>query len=64
MPADCTSAREVVFILLGKHQEQSDVSEEQIESAFRHLKRCGACRGALNPDEQARFIQHAILERE
>jgi predicted anti-sigma-YlaC factor YlaD len=64
MPADCTSAQEVVSFLLGKRPERSDVSEAEIESAFRHLKRCHACRGTLNANEQARFIHHAILERE
>ena len=65
MSSDCESIRAVVSFLVGKDATRTkDPTEAEVESAFRHLKWCRACRSTLTADERARFIHSAILERE
>ena len=65
MPSDCDTNRTIVSALIGDGGvESGEVTEEAIESAFRHLKRCSTCRSALSAEERARFIRNVILQRE
>jgi hypothetical protein len=65
MIAECAPFLATINVLLGKEtRDHGEVSEAEVESAFRHLKWCRNCRSALTPDDRARFITSAIQERE
>jgi len=65
MPSECDPIQAVVSILLGRETgDRPDVPEADVESAFRHLKWCRACRSALSTEDRMRFIHSAITERE
>jgi LSD1 subclass zinc finger protein len=65
MPSECGSIQTIVSTLLGKGEpEFKEPSAADVESAFRHLKRCASCRSSLSAEDRAKFIRCAILERE
>ena len=65
MPSECGSIQTIVSTLLGKEAPGlPDPTEAQVETAFRHLKRCASCRSTLSVEDRAKFICNAILERE
>ena len=65
MPSECMSIQTIVTTLLGKEAPGfSEPTEAQVETAFRHLKRCASCRSSLSIEDRAKFIRNAILERE
>ena len=65
MPSACDSVRTIISSLLGREGiVLSNMTEADVESAFKHLKWCRACRSTLSPEDRARFLSNAILERE
>ena len=65
MSSDCGSIQTIVSTLLGRERPGlPDPTEAEVETAFRHLKRCASCRSSLSAEDRARFIRNAILERE
>ncbi len=64
MQSECDRARVTVASLLGESAIEKPPSADEIESAFLHMKRCALCRTVFGPEERARFVSAAILERE
>ena len=65
MSSDCGSIQTIVSTLLGKKASGlPDPTEAEVETAFRHLKRCASCRSSLSAEDRAKFIRNAIIERE
>lgn len=64
MSPECTASRAVISILLGRAPGDQACTDDQVDAAFHHLKRCGLCRAALTPGERAKFLSNAILQRE
>ena len=65
MSSECDSIHTTVTTPLGNETPGfSEPTEAQVETAFRHLKRCASCRSSLSIEDRAKFIRNAILERE
>ena len=64
MITDCEKTRDTVHAVLGRTSAVSVFTVDDVEAAFQHFKRCGACRETLSPDDRGRFIAGVLLERE
>ena len=61
---DCEAARATVRFSVVDQPAANEPTDEQIRETYLHLRRCGACRGQMNPEERARFVSSVVLGRE
>jgi predicted anti-sigma-YlaC factor YlaD len=62
--SDCEKVRATANAAVGLVTTAASVTSEDVEAAFRHLKRCRDCRESLEPDVRGRFVSFVILDRE
>lgn len=60
---DCERVRRTVAALLDTGRGDRP-PEEAVSAAFRHVRRCPACREDVPPESRGRFVSTVVLGRE
>jgi hypothetical protein len=64
MPIDCDRTMATVYSFLGRWPMSITYTSDDLEFAFQHVRLCAACRNTFSPEENLRFINGVVLERE
>lgn len=62
--ADCEHARRTAYATLGMLDPVRRLSEEDLEAALRHIRRCPECRREMEPEHRGKFVSLVILGRD
>lgn len=64
MSTECDRTMATIYSFLGHWPTVLAYTPDDLEFAFQHVRKCALCRNTISPEENLRFINGVILERE